>query len=187
MSLDAPLEVMMYPDEEARMREILANELADDTTIVEYGCGGSTMMFADNLGEMRRLISIEHNLQWAEKVQKAIDVHPNSARINLMYLRPDFPPNIYGFAQPTEETPAGLRNYLNPMIDWEDVDFVLVDGVARGPCLSLLAHRLIPRTRVILHDYTGRELWYDWIVRSGVYDIERCTNMLLEMRVSLQG
>lgn len=186
MSLNAPLDVMMYPDEKARMLEILQTEMSGtiDAHFVEYGCGGSTLMFADSLKPGDKLTSIEHNYDWSVKVQTAIDAHPNAAQIELLYHPPAVPASVYTFANPQEETPAGLHAYLNPLIDWRDVDFVLVDGIARGAVLALLAHRVQRDTRIVLHDYTGREIWYDWIVRSGLYDVERLTNMLLELRVA---
>src|SRR4051812_16472073 len=182
MSLNAPLEVMMYADEKARMLDILTNELPEHAVIVEYGCGGSTMMFADHLLPHRQLFSIEHNREWYEKVQAAVNVHPAKDNINLMYYRPDFPADMYQFSHPHEETPAGLERYLNPAIAWEDVYLVLVDGIARGACLAMLSKRLLTGARVILHDYKGRERWYDWILGPDFYTVERQTNMLLELR-----
>lgn len=200
MSLDKPLEVMMYPDEQERMRALLDFELEDNANIVEFGCGGSTMMFADYLlpntehpKRSRTLISVEHNHDWHGKVQAAVDAHPAKHLIDLLYFRPELALDVYGFAHPHEETPAGLTNYLNPMIDWGNVNLVLVDGIARGPCLMSLAARfyrlrerhagILFNPRIVLHDYTGREVWYNWVVYSGLYDVERTTNMLLELRL----
>lgn len=182
MSLNEPLKVMMYDDEHARMLDIIKG-LHEDAYILEYGCGGSTMMFADHLGPKQHLISIEHNAEWYAKVTTAVEQHPNKERINLMLFSPDYPLDAYVFASPYEEMPAGLTRYLNPPVPWHRIDFALVDGVARGACLSLLAQRLNVNTKVALHDYTGREQWYDWALDKG-YARVNLTNMLLELRVS---
>jgi hypothetical protein len=162
------LDVMMYP-EEIPVLQALVDAVPTNGVILEYGSGGSTQFFADNLGEGRRLISIEHNEEWYDKVTVALKGHPHTDRIERFLHKPDFPLSRYVFANPEEEMPAGLQDYIHTNLalpyTYSAVDFVLVDGVARGACLAALRTRLAPGTIVALHDYTGRENWYDWAVR----------------------
>jgi hypothetical protein len=41
-------------------------------------------------------------------------------------------------------------------------DVFLVDGIGRGPTAAFLSRRVKDSAHVIIHDYKGRELWYDW-------------------------
>lgn len=180
---DTPLEVMMYDDEKVALKAIV-DKLTPDAVLVEYGSGGSTIFFADNLSPVRHLISIEHNLEWYTKVQRALGKHHEGHAVDYRYIPPAFPLQRYVFANPEEEMPAGLTSYLHPDIQWNEVDFVLVDGIARGAVLATLRTKLRPGTTVVLHDYTGREAWYDWAVQ--LYERVNLTNMLLELKVPIE-
>ena len=176
------LQPLMYPDEVTALQATV-DALPEAAVIVEFGSGGSTRFFADNLQAARRLVSIEHNAEWYETVSIALDQHPNRERITLIYAGPELPLSRYIFAMPEEEMPAGLARYIHPEtpVSWSDVTCVLVDGVARGACLAALRTKLRPGTTVLLHDYTGREYWYDWAV--SLYDRVSLTNTLLTLRV----
>jgi len=174
------LPVMMHPDEQDTLIGALPL-LSMNATIVEFGSGGSTCMFADHLGAVQYLISIEHNAEWYNKVTDALKTSRNLPRIQYHYIPPAYPLEFYAFAHPYEECPAGLENYIKgPDIDWTKVEMVLVDGVARGAVLATLATKLRPNTRIFLHDYTDRETWYDWAVN--LYKREERVEKLLELR-----
>ena len=181
--------VMMHADEEAAMREIVGT-LPDETTIVEWGAGGSTIMFADLLGPKQHLITIEHKHEWFQNVRAELAEHPNRNRVTVLMIPLSFPIEVWQFARPEEETGAGASKYIcGPEFLWKDhpqwssVGLVLVDGIARGPCLASLRTKVLPQTRIFLHDYTGREVWYDWA--ANLYERVGLTNMLLELRVPI--
>lgn len=180
------LDMMMYPDEQPRMLQIVA-DLPDGATMLEYGSGGSTIRFAQTMRKGQTLYSVEHNADWFQKVGdafKELDKHDATVYRKLIKL-PNVEHYTRAFATTGEELPAQCEKYIHPEfkqpIFWDSLSLVLVDGIARGACLAAVRSMLMPGTKVILHDYTGRENWYDWAVQ--LYHRENLTNMLLELRV----
>jgi len=155
------------------------------TQFIEYGTGGSTCMFAELMRDQQRLFTIEHNREWYDKVVEALKDIPGGRRVHMNLREPldgrmmlrtmedgteipipesDFRP----YSSPYEELPFGMESYIwakDVWIDWPTVGLAFVDGVARGPVLAALRGRLLPGRLVMLHDYPGREVWYDWAVR----------------------
>ena len=178
------MEPLLSDGEKDLFRNIVTSAPAT-TQFIEYGAGGSTCMFAGLLRDQQRLFTIEHNRAWYEKTCEALKTIPGSERIfmnlrepcdgatittkmedgtEIPILEQDFRP----YSTPHEELPFGMESYIwarDIWIDWPTVGFAFVDGIARGPVMAALRHRLIPGRLVIIHDYPGRELWYDWAVR----------------------
>jgi hypothetical protein len=184
LEVDGYLNAMMYEDEFNHF--IAAVEaLPDSAIIVEFGSGGSTYQIGQRMKGTQELFSVEHNPEWFAKVREGVKQLPAFARIHRTLAVPQWDIQAKGFAQPLEENPSGITTYLHPSfkakLDWKSVDFVLVDGIARGACLAVLATKLEKGTTVYLHDYKGREDWYEWSVK--LYDRVSLTNMLLELRV----
>lgn len=153
------VEMLMEPAEPG----FIYGLLPEDGTLVEWGCGGSTIYFLDNLKESQYLVSIEHNAEWYEKVSEMIKDHPNIDRHVFLFIPPDGVTNNY-YARPEEEMPCGLNEYICFDIDTiKQADVFLVDGIARGPTAAFLATVTKPEAHVIIHDYRGREGWYGWV------------------------
>lgn len=175
---------MMYEDE---FDAFIASfeTLTAGANIVEFGSGGSTYQIGKRLKPSQDLFSVEHNPEWFAKVREGVKDLPAFGRIHRTLAIPASSIQTDGFANPGEENPTGITNYLHPEfkipLNWSSVDFVLVDGIARGACLSVLANKLKEGTIVFLHDYKGRETWYQWAV--DLYETVSLTNMLLELRV----
>lgn len=164
----------------------------DNTDFVEYGCGGSTLMLAEVLKPNQRLWSIEHNPTWAINIATEVSAFQNANNTTLTLLPPfdnrtmvlttgdgktvplteDL---LRPYGSPMEELPMGLEKYLRgievvPQMD--TIRLITVDGVARGATLRTIRHHLDEvdaPVMVFLHDYVGREVWYDW----ALYDYER--------------
>lgn len=135
----------------------------DNGLMIEWGCGGSTIYFLDHLKPNQHMISIEHYQEWYDKVADKIKHHPNGTRHILYHYKriPEIPKNYY--AQPEEETPVGLEQYICPDLDKiKNADVLFVDGIARGPTAAFLSRRVKDSAHVLIHDYGGREAWYDW-------------------------
>lgn len=171
---------MMRDAELAKYAKILQS-LPPDAHVVEYGCGGSTVWLSERLQPPQRLDSIEHNLDWFMRVH---DVVKHVPFITMHLHSPMLPLERYRFAQPEEEMPAGLTQYLNPGVNWSDVSLVTVDGVARSAVLARLPYFLKSGTTVLLHDYADRELWYDWAIVGPRYIRVSLTQTLLELRIT---
>lgn len=165
------MEPMMTIDDQ---RQLIATieHAPDDALFVEFGGGGSTLMFARHMRNDQRLITIEHNPEWYAKIKSALVDGDPANRVSVYLRTPEAEPTFYPFGHPYEEVPVACDAYIhtdNIPISWRNVYAVLVDGFVRGAVLSVLRGRLATDTLVFLHDYTGREPWYDWAVR--LYDI----------------
>lgn len=169
------------PNEIEYFTQFMGNK-APDTKMVEWGSGGSTLMFLPYF-ETGSFISIEHNKEWYEKVNHAIELIPWSKKIidNFTYCwrPPSYEGNqidlrFYGYGVPYEENPCFAADYINPEysgLDIFDADVFFVDGICRGAILATIYSRSTnPDAVVFIHDYYGdekREPWYNWA--SGLY------------------
>jgi predicted O-methyltransferase YrrM len=120
-----------YPDHPWLTRTaipIVESFLRGTDTGLEFGAGRSTLWFASRVGQ---LVSVEHTLQYYEKVSKRLKEH-QIANVDLRHVEQD-KPDEQGwdsqYVQVIREFPA---NWL---------DFALVDGVYRVQCaLEVLDH-----------------------------------------------
>lgn len=159
---------MMTVDDQRVLLDVI-NNAEDDAVFVEFGGGGSSLMFASRLKDTQRLITIDHNPEWYEKIAEAIAPYPN-AEVHL--ITPKVQPNFHPFGHPYEEVPMACAPYIHALgidIPWDKVGCVLVDGIARGAVMAAVRTKLKPFTAVLIHDYIGREEWYDWAVE--LYDV----------------
>lgn len=152
----------------------------ENGTIVEWGCGGSTVYFLDHLKEGQTLVSIEHRKDWYENISSQIKNHPKLENHIFLFVPSDLPNNH--FAKPEEETPCGLVDYICPDVDLiEQADVFFVNGVARGAVATFLSRRAQPHAHVILHDFTTRGGWYDWVVPCFDYSVQPDDTIILHL------
>jgi hypothetical protein len=184
MSHEAEGVEVMMDSQDLRALLTAVDALAGGATILEYGSGGSTRIFANHLGDDLNLFSVEHNNEWFLKVGDMLKDHPVRDRVQRVLAPLDFHPGLWRFARPEEEMAAGAKHYIwapdTYHVDWSKVGMALVDGIARGPCLAYLLTRLNPGTPVFLHDYKGRETWYDWAVN--LYTFVAQHDLTIELR-----
>lgn len=167
------------PDEITFFEQFLANK-KPGSEMVEWGSGGSTTMFVKHF-QTGRLVSIEHNEQWYNKVREEItigDEYPRECCENFSYIfkPPTFeskPVDIrfYGYGVPYEENPCFASTYIDPTSDvfcpmiWNS-DIYFVDGICRGAVLATIYAKAKKRdAAVFIHDYYGHEKrvpWYNW-------------------------
>lgn len=154
--------------------EQLMKNKPEGTKMVEWGSGGSTVMFLPYF-ETGELISIEHNEEWFNKVtaELATGKYPEAALVNFTYclMEPSYKgqpvdKRFYGYGVPYEENPCFAKSYINPNPDIWNADIFFVDGICRGAILATLwAKARKPDADIYVHDYYGpeeREGWYDW-------------------------
>lgn len=202
------LEPRLDPDEIEYLKTFLANK-EDGATMVEWGSGGSTAMFVKYF-TTGRLISIEHNHEWFDKVTAELatgDYSPDCLK-NFIYafIPPIVDIRFYGYGVPYEENPCFAKDYISPRIiddgkpvDVWNSDIYFVDGICRGAILATIrvkAKKLLknyddtagkwnPPATIFVHDYYGmemREPWYNW-ASSLFGKVERVGNSLA--RISL--
>jgi len=137
-----------------------------DGLMVEWGSGGSTCKWLETLTDNQRLITIEHNENWYNRVTRAISAEFGDVSNKFKFhYRPE--KHIeHGYGSLIEEHPCGTDEYINPEDDIWNADFFFVDGIVRGACLSTILHKKKKNDAVIMiHDYVGREDWYHWVVQ----------------------
>jgi hypothetical protein len=133
-------------------------QLSLDAQLLEFGCGGSTLLFARTLRGTQHLHSVEHNLMWCSQVRDELTQQGLSDRVTVHYVSV----NALSSGAPEEENIVpGSEGYRSPPVDWSAIRWVLVDGIMRSPILIAMRSRLSPGTPVWLHDYVGRQGWYD--------------------------
>lgn len=169
----------MWPDEVAHLEEMVAS-LPDDAKIMEWGSGGSTTMLLENLKPKQTLVSIEHNPDWFNKICEALRDHPKREQLQYYFVKmnltiekhgvtKELDHEYWGYGDPPEENPCFLYQYMDPffgdpVLRSYDADLYLVDGIARGPVMAKIFMNATKRQApVYIHDYVGRESWYEWI------------------------
>lgn len=180
------LDVTMNADEIDYFKQFLS-EMKPGTKFVEWGSGGSTTLFLDYFPD-KKLISIEHNEGWYDKVNEALNDEPNRENFHYLFIPPKQPLDFYGYGVPKEENPTFNDEYINPETAFEDVaiwdaDVYLVDGISRGACLATVFAKAKNRNAtVFIHDYAGREDWYRWAVN--LYPkVEQVGSTLLKLKM----
>ena len=193
--------VILMSDEEQKALKDLITSAPENAVFVEYGCGGSTCFFAMHMRPTQHLHSLEHNKDWFLRIREVLSDMTISGDVSL-YWKPaaggkklgykigdqvhtfedkDF--RVYG--SPSEELAHGLEDYIHGTdtnIDWAKVHCVLVDGVARGPILAVLRHKLPAGALVLLHDAGPRQGWYSWAV-DGLYTVHGLIDNMLVLEV----
>ena len=181
------LEPRLDPDEIEYLKDFLAKK-PDGTKMVEWGSGGSTTMFLPYF-ETGEFVSIEHNEEWFQKVVNEITSggYSPAAVANFTYVlaRPKIDIRFYGYGIPHEENPCFAMDYIDPdtrTVNVWDADIYFVDGICRGPILSMIRHKrgielcwddmdedwVKKPPTIFIHDYFGpekREPWYEWASR----------------------
>lgn len=158
-------EMLMFPEETECILDHIKN-INPYGLMVEWGTGGSTFKWLDNLKYNQKLITIEHNPHWFNTVKESINSYfgelpENKFKFILAETEHGFS-NNYGI--PQEENPVGLRQYINPNVEIFNGDLFFIDGIARGACaMSVLLNRKKKDSVLFIYDYTPRVSWYSWV------------------------
>jgi hypothetical protein len=153
------LPVQMFNYEQ---REIVS-QLNKSHKMVEWGSGGSTLLWYMNLRMDQDLISIENDPYWAAKVQEIVEQQKTLGnRRNFEY---HVYPTEYDGATFTPENDYYLPYVTGPEGIW-DADLYLVDGRVRLWCARTIFERAENRNAVVYcHDYAYNEGWYSPLLK----------------------
>lgn len=159
--------IQMMPDEVDFMVSVI-NDMPSKGLMVEWGSGGSTCKWLETLSKDQKLITIEHNRGWYDRVSASINNYFDAdIAKKIEYI---FSPNEagynHGYGGIEEENPFGLWNYVLPTERVKNADVYLIDGIGRGVCLAtVLLTRKNKTSRVFIHDFTLRLAAYNWIAQ----------------------
>ncbi len=106
-------------------------------TVFEYGSGGSTLWFANRV---KSLISIEHDPNWYLLVKKELE-RCNKTNVKINLKKPNNKRSKYSSAVVS----GNFEQYVKSIdrVANKSLDFVLVDGRCRVPCIV----RCLPKIR----------------------------------------
>lgn len=137
----------------------------DSATMVEWGSGSSTVTWLQEMRSEQKLISIEHNPHWYDRVQNALTHAPELTHRLTYHLCEGTDYWKHGYGDTPEENPIGLDRYFKPDDNVADADIFFVDGVARGVCLMMALQGRKSDPVILLHDWAPRQPWYSWAVQ----------------------
>lgn len=162
--------MILRPDIAEEHLELILASVPQDGTLMEWGSGGSTVWFAERLLPEQRLISIEHDRLWWDKV---IGQVAGNTQVEVWLYPPKVDPGPYGHW--LRENPAPHPEYIagQSVLDTlVKADTVFVDGVARGACL-LTAAMNMSLGSIFLHD--AERDWYHWSIQAAM-----CSDIAIE-------
>lgn len=117
-------------------------------TVLEWGCGGSTVHLVRKLAESGRTfrwIAIEHSSEWERRVAAEVDGLP------VEILRHDKTEIVSGPLGRSVRVPT--LEYVNrPLSLGLRFDLILVDGRRRARCIAVAREVLAPGGVILLHD-----------------------------------
>lgn len=149
----AELAICMTPEEV----DLLRAASRERRHVVEFGCGGSTVLFLEN--EVGVLDSVETDAAWAAKVCAepgvAVALHAGRFRMHTVDIG-----RTKAWGYPADET-AKARWSSYPRAIWRDlsppaVDFVFIDGRFRVACALVALLQVAPPVLIVVHDFWWR-------------------------------
>ena len=118
----SPLPWMNYP-----LIAFLEARLSSDLTLFEYGCGASTLFWAQHVA---RVVSVEHDRAWYETIS------------------PQLPPHATLLFRSLDDAAA----YCHAAQEAGSFDIVVVDGVERACCAQAALDALTERGVILFDD-----------------------------------
>ena len=129
-------------------------------TMLEYGCGGSTIHFCDYVAEY---YSIEHNPEWYHKMSKIAKPNTKIYHIDRDHITPEntriIAKNWDGLD--TSSRSKDFNSYIHFPKNLKKIfDVVLVDGRARPECAKFIFDYLKDDGILFIHDYWNRKPYH---------------------------
>ncbi len=135
-----------------------ARALAGKKTVVEYGCGGSTL-FALQQG-VSRIFSVESDPQWIERLRAHSQLSAAVQSAEVTFFHADLGPvGDWGFPRDGSRFlfwPLYWRSVWSQIPQPQDVDLVLIDGRFRVACTLFSLMQARRDTVFVIHDFWSR-------------------------------
>ncbi|RDC68011.1 class I SAM-dependent methyltransferase [Rhodovulum sp. 12E13] len=135
--------------------------------VFEYGSGASTIWLSRRAGQVT---SIEHHADWHARMQAALAVRPEGAKVDLRLVTPDAVPDpnaLYRSAKAGTEGRSFAAYARSIDTPGELFDMVVVDGRARPACLRHALKRLAP-DGLIVFDNSNRSRYRASLASAGL-------------------
>lgn len=114
----------------------LREHVGAKSRVFEWGSGGSTVFLGSRV---ESLVSIEHELEWYERVRAEL-ARRGLSRVDYRWMAPEpEPPNGQRYSSGYSLTRGlGFRAYVEAIREFPDqaFDLILIDGRARTSCLE---------------------------------------------------
>ena len=118
--------------------------------ILEYGCGQSTVFFADKLDQGAVWHAIEHNKSWYKNI---VEKTEPQAQIKMHFVPED---------EERSTEAERFESYIEYPSKLGDFDLIFIDGVARNACMKKSHDLLSEKGLVLVHD-CNRPAYHDMI------------------------
>jgi hypothetical protein len=146
--------VQMFKTEQAAIVQELQSR-GSTAKFVEWGSGGSTILWYTNLRDQQQLISIENDPVWAKIVQTEVD-QQRARGINRSFEYHVYETDNDGATFTPEN--SYYQNYVSGPEGIWDADIYLVDGRVRQWCgRNIFEHAENRDAVVFCHDYAYNE------------------------------
>ena len=147
--------------------EFVTSQLKISDTMLEWGSGGSTLLFSNYVS---KYYSIEHVEDWYKKVMDKLIEYP-LLDISYKHIAPNHPKT-----KPTRY--KEFKTYIEyPSTLGQKFDKVFIDGRARAQCAEFIIPYLNEDSIVFMHDYFKRPQYHSiekyYNVIGGVLDTEQ--------------
>jgi predicted O-methyltransferase YrrM len=131
--------------------EFLESHLTADMSALELGSGRSTLWYVARVG---RLISVEHDAVWFERVKGQLAAR-NCRNVDYRFVPLDHPES-----EPERPEYNPLPAYVKAVVDGADqsLDFVVVDGHYRSACIVAVLPKIKPGGLLLVDD---ANMWPD--------------------------
>ncbi len=158
----------------------LENLAGPSSRVFEYGCGGTTLFFADRVNE---LVSVEHDPVWFKCVQEEMKGGSHACWIpHLVPPSPSVVPAAHPASDPDAYVSADVRlsdfsfrDYVETIEAYPDnsFDLVLIDGRARPSCFKHALHKVKFGGTIVLNNAERPQYGYiDIVARALGFEIE---------------
>lgn len=135
--------------------EFLEKSLKNDFIGLEFGCGSSTFWFSKIV---KKIYSIESDIKWYESIKEIIKEF-SIENVDISCIPCDMR-NIYEIDNEVEDN---YVRYSNSVLEIkEELDFILVDGVARSLCIENSIKKIKTNGYLII-DNAERPAYHDAI------------------------
>ena len=145
--------------------KLITDVLTEDTVMLEWGSGGSTLSFSSMVNEY---YSIEHNQEWYEKIKNELANYPlNSVEYRFVKQNKEI--------DTSQSTYEQFKDYIDEVDSFNTkFDVVLIDGRARRLCAKKVIPYLKPTSFIFIHDYVLRTSY--WPVEDYFELVDSCVD-----------